>query len=385
MVNSQTISTEQLLSRYSQGDRGFSNLRFYKIRAAAQTLSGCDFSNSHFDDCVFGGANMQDCNFDGVKIERTNAIDVRLTRSKFTNARIAGAFGGADFFEADLSGATVWANLHDSFLLSANFSSTRFMTTVFKGAYLGNNIYNKTLFFMCDLSEIHLMFPSRIDMGTVHATAQHNQRALQVAQEGQVALDGNDLRRAQELAALGTTTTREFFLANHINQSDVIGIYIHDSISGSSMYQSVFISYASADEEFAQTLHYSLRAQGVNVWFAPHDMRSGRTIITQVTRAIRKAERLVLVLSEASMKSNWVAAEILEARHAEKEQGVNKLFPVRIVDVEKIHRWQLFDSDTGEDLARIVREYHILDFSTWRNTVHKAESVARLMRDLKRS
>jgi hypothetical protein len=33
------------------------------------------------------------------------------------------------------------------------------------------------------------------------------------------------------------------------------------------------------------------------------------------------------------------------------------LFPVRLVDFEKLRQWECFDADTGKDLARKIREY----------------------------
>lgn len=328
---------------------------------------------------------MVACKFNGATIERSNFNQAKLARSKFTNAQISGAFGAADFFEADLSGATITAYLEDAFLVSTDLSSARFIGAQLKGAFFGNNLYRETIFVMSDLSNVHVTSPSHIDDATLAATAYETRRVLQIIQDGKVALDGDDLREAQKSATLGMSTTRELFVANGVSQSHVIQIFnVMPTILGSSTYQSVFISYSSADEEFAQRLYNDLRTSGVNVWFAPHDMRGGRTVITQVTDAIRKAERLILVLSEESMHSNWVATEILEARRAEKESNTNKLFPVRIVDLEAIRRWQLFDSDTGEDLARIVREYHVLDFSSWRDALQMSESVTRLIRDLKR-
>lgn len=35
------------------------------------------------------------------------------------------------------------------------------------------------------------------------------------------------------------------------------------------------------------------------------------------------------------------------------------------MDMQALKDWECFDSDTGEDLAVEVREYHIPDFSQW--------------------
>lgn len=112
-------------------------------------------------------------------------------------------------------------------------------------------------------------------------------------------------------------------------------------------------------------------------------MRGGRTIHEQVVDAIRARDRVILVLSEDSIASNWVATELREAIASESATGSRKLFPVRLVDVDVLRSWDLFDADSGRDLARLLREYHIPDFTGWRDPLRFGEAVTRLVRDLK--
>jgi hypothetical protein len=71
-------------------------------------------------------------------------------------------------------------------------------------------------------------------------------------------------------------------------------------------FYSCFISYSSKDEEFARRLHERMRAAGLRVWFAPEDIKGGDKLYAQIDRAIQVHDRLLLVFSEASMKSEWV-------------------------------------------------------------------------------
>ncbi|NTU86016.1 MAG: TIR domain-containing protein [Chloroflexales bacterium] len=48
---------------------------------------------------------------------------------------------------------------------------------------------------------------------------------------------------------------------------------------------SCFISYSTADEAFAQQLADRLRQAGVNVWFAPDDVRGGARLYDQIQQA----------------------------------------------------------------------------------------------------
>ena len=45
--------------------------------------------------------------------------------------------------------------------------------------------------------------------------------------------------------------------------------------------------------------------------------------------------------------------------------------------------WSAFDSDSGQDLARLVRAYHVPDFSTWKDHDSFEKAFGGLLRDLK--
>ena len=74
-------------------------------------------------------------------------------------------------------------------------------------------------------------------------------------------------------------------------------------------------------------------------------------------------DRLLLILSPASMSSEWVATEIAKACKRELREKRQMLFPVRLVEYEVIRGWEAIDADTGKDSAREIREYFIPDFS----------------------
>ena len=122
------------------------------------------------------------------------------------------------------------------------------------------------------------------------------------------------------------------------------------SLTGAAFdFYSCFISYCTTDQEFADRLHADLQAAGVRCWFAPHDIQGGRKIHEQIDEAIRVYDKLLLILSDASMNSNWVKTEIANARAKEKQQKRQMLFPITLVPFERIKTWKLFDADTGID------------------------------------
>jgi hypothetical protein len=71
-------------------------------------------------------------------------------------------------------------------------------------------------------------------------------------------------------------------------------------------FYSCFISYSTKDQEFTDQLHADLQNKGVRCWFAPHDVRAGQKLHLQIEEAVRVYDRLLLILSEHSMSSEWV-------------------------------------------------------------------------------
>jgi hypothetical protein len=145
---------------------------------------------------------------------------------------------------------------------------------------------------------------------------------------------------------------------------------------------SSFISYSHKDEKFARKLHYRMKQEALRVWYAPEDMKGGKKIHEQIFDAIRVQDKLLLVLSDKSMNSEWVATEIRRARRREREENRQVLFPIRLVNMDKLRDWECFDADSGKDLAVEIREYHIPDFSDWKSQDSFEAGFAKLLRDL---
>jgi hypothetical protein len=91
-------------------------------------------------------------------------------------------------------------------------------------------------------------------------------------------------------------------------------------------------------------------------------MASGKKVHEQIDEAIRIYDRLLLIISPASMASEWVKTEIAKARKREIAERRRMLFPITLVDFKSLKAWECFDSDTGKDSAREIREYYIPDF-----------------------
>ena len=134
-----------------------------------------------------------------------------------------------------------------------------------------------------------------------------------------------------------------------------------------STFASCFVSYSHKDKLFAEFLCKRLRECGVGVWFAPEDVLPGEKLHHQIGRAIRTFDRLLIVLSEASMKSKWVKTELKVARRREVEEEEKVLFPIGLAPFERISKWTCFDAYTGTDVAAELCEYPVPDFSNWKD------------------
>jgi hypothetical protein len=148
-------------------------------------------------------------------------------------------------------------------------------------------------------------------------------------------------------------------------------------------YYSCFISYSTKDDAFAKRLHKRMRAEHLRVWYAPEDIKGGEKLYEQIDQAIQIHDRLLLVLSEHSMQSEWVLTEVLKAREAKRKEQRQKLFPIRLVDFDTIKSWRYIDPDSGKDIGREIREYHIPDFLNWKDHDAFEAAFAKLLRDLR--
>lgn len=148
---------------------------------------------------------------------------------------------------------------------------------------------------------------------------------------------------------------------------------------------SVFISFSWADLSFCEKLYQVLKDANFDVWFAPQNMKGGGKIINQISHAVKSTDKVLLILSESSIKSNWVETEIRKARKREKDENKSLFFPIKLCSMDLIKEWELFDSDSGQDLAVEIREYFIPDFLEWDNPQRFSETTKKLIEDLKDS
>jgi TIR domain-containing protein/pentapeptide repeat protein len=139
-------------------------------------------------------------------------------------------------------------------------------------------------------------------------------------------------------------------------------------------FHSCFISYANRDQVFAEHLYEDLQNKGVRCWFAPEDMKIGDEFRSRIDTSIHLHDRLLLILSEHSIKSRWVQKEVETAFEKEEKENRLVLFPIRLDDA-------VVQIDVGW-AADIRRQRHIGDFTRWKEHDPYQRAFARLLRDL---
>jgi len=292
-------------------------------------------------------ANLYRANLGGADLSRAKLSVAYLSEANLSGANLTGAnLGVADLSKADLSSA----NFTGTYLQEADFSKARLRHTVFSYAALGPTVFaNNDLSRVIGLETVVHLGPSTIGIDTIYRS-----------------------RGKIPLAFLRGAGVPDNFI-------EYMG-----SLTGKAFeFYSCFISYSTKDQEFADRLYADLQNKGVRCWFAPHDIQAGKKIHEQIDEAIRRDERLLLILSTSSMKSPWVKTEIRKARKREIEEKRRVLFPVSIVPFTDVRMWESFYADEGMDLAEEIREYYIPDFSDWKNHGSYAKAFEKLLGGLK--
>jgi hypothetical protein len=257
------------------------------------------------------------------------------------------ALRGVDLRGVDLVGAALHgANLVGVNLVDANLVGANLFGVVLHNADLSRAILYETVFVNTDLSDVKGL-----------ETCVHH---------GPSAIDHRTLQRSGPLPLA--------FLRG-VGLPDNLIDYLPSLLNQAIQFYSVFISYSSKDQKFADRLHADLQNKGVRCWFAPHDMPIGAKIIDAIDEAIRLRDKVLLILSEHSVASDWVEEEVTRALDEERSRKTTVLFPIRVDDAVL---------NTTEAWARGLRvQRHIGDFCLWKNHDAYQKVLERVLRDLK--
>jgi uncharacterized protein YjbI with pentapeptide repeats len=279
------------------------NLRDANLRQGSFRRANLSFANlrgADLNEANLGEANLRESNLRGARLGRANITRVNLSEADLRGANLNEAnLVGADLRVADLSGARLTgANMRGTHLGRTNLNGANL-----RDADLREALLYETAFGNADLSEA---------------------KGLEsCAHQGPSVLDHRTLQRSGRLPLA--------FLRG-CGLPDRLIDYLPSLLGEAIQYYSCFISYSSKDEAFAKLLHADLQNSGVRCWFAPEDMKIGDKFRRRIDEAIHVHERLLLILSENSVSSEWVEKEVETAFEKEQRQKRTVLFPLRLDD-----------------------------------------------------
>jgi uncharacterized protein YjbI with pentapeptide repeats len=346
----EAMADEEQVKRLKQGVREWNEWR------TANSETSVDLSDANLSDAHLSDANLLDANL----------CDTNLIEAILVNATLA----GANLSGADLSGAIlIGANL-----IRANLSETNLINAILNNANLTDANLNNA-----DLSGTDLMYVNLSNANLNGATLIKAQLWKTVF--GDVDLTGVtgleqcihrgpstiDHRTLQKSGPLPLAFLRGVGLQDNLIE------YLPSLLNQAIQHYSCFISYSSKDDEFAHRIHADLQNSGVRCWFAPHDLPIGDKILDALDAAIRLRDKVMLILSEHSITSDWVEDEVTKAFEEERKRGQIVLFPVRLDEAVM---------NTSEAWASKLRARNIGDFRKWKDHDAYKQSFERVLRDL---
>jgi len=151
--------------------------------------------------------------------------------------------------------------------------------------------------------------------------------------------------------------------------------YLRSLVEEPFEFYSCFIGYSSGDEKFVQRLYADLRARQLRCWFAAEDLKIGERFQETIEEKIRLFDKVMIVLSESSVRSHWVEREVNAAREREDRENRTVLFPISI-DCAAWDAPQPWAAD-----IRLLR--HIGDSTGWKDHDAYQKAFERLLRDLR--
>ena len=315
-----------------------------------------------------------------------NGVDftgVDLGEANFSNTDLRQAiFVGAKLDKADLRGA----NLEGAPLVGASLIGGKL-----SGANLSHAILLKAKLTIADLRGVDLTGTSLVEAdlrGAILNNAIFTEANFHKAKLGRTTFVNNDLSKARGLdtaihthpSSIGIDSLylskgripHEFLRGAGVPENLVT--YLH-SLTGTAFdLYSCFISYSSKDQIFVRRLYTDLQNAGVRCWFAPKNLRIGEQPRTAIDDAIRKHEKLLVILSKHSIGSQWVEKEVEAAFEQERKQEQRMIIPVMLDQaVMKV------ESGWPADIRR-TRTFG--DFRRWRRPEVYQNAFRELLRSL---
>ena len=158
----------------------------------------------------------------------------------------------------------------------------------------------------------------------------------------------------------------EIFLSRNIIPTDNVDRDLKQTFSNSLPKSKIFISHSSIDKSFAKRLINELsQDSNVKFWIDENEILVGDDIQKNITKSLKQSDYLFLIISENSIKSDWVKFEL--SQFIGFANGEN-IIPI------VISKGQNF----SEPLDNQVRRLKYLDFSdntNWNRNIYELKKL----------
>jgi uncharacterized protein YjbI with pentapeptide repeats len=301
-------------------------------------------------------ANLREAILIEAILLRADLMQANLSRANLSSADLSGAdLGAADLAGADLSGANLSVtSLHGADLSGADLS----------GANLSGAILSSTLLNGANLSGVTCCYTTFANVDLRGTTGLES-----------IKHDGPSTIGIDTLLNSEGKISEAFLRGCGVPESAILNRFPLIGAMDPVQFYSCFISYSSKDRDFAERLHADLQAKGIRTWFDQEHLKIGDKIRPGINEAIRVHDKLMLVLTEHSITSDWVEGEVEAALERERREKRIVLFPIRLDDsvMETPIAWA----------SHIRQTRHIGDFRGWENHSAYQSAFARLLKDLR--
>jgi hypothetical protein len=122
----------------------------------------------------------------------------------------------------------------------------------------------------------------------------------------------------------------------------------------------VFLSYSHSDKGFAAKIATHLQENGVDVWLDKWEILPGDSLIQKIfAEGLNNCDVFLILLSNSSVKSNWVQRE-LDVAMIKKIEGITKIIPIIIEKCDipnalKPLKWIDISSDFDNSIRELLK------------------------------
>jgi len=346
-------------------------------------LEGANLDYVNLSHAYLKGVYLRHASLKRAVIREANLDRADLVRAKLTRADLTGgSLNGAKLDDADLRGARLrGANLAATSLERTALLQADLMWADLTGSYLGSTNLSHANLDWAILERVRLIGTNLIGASLKGANLKEafitDAIFADVNLTGATGLDScyHSCPSTVDHRTLAKSKNLPFVFWRGCGLPEILIDYTPSLPGQEVKFHSCFISYSSKDQEFAERLHADLQDNSVRCWFAPHDLAIGAKTWDGIYEAIRTKDKVLLILSEDAIKSDWVEDEVTAAFAEERRREALLLFPVRLDDTVM---------ETNEPWAGKLRDNrNIGDFSRWKDHDSYKATFKRILRDLR--